>query len=149
MDNEIIDNDEELSIPNNNSIIYPGIIERMKALISDSVVIVCLMLSVGVIFSNIENVPNEARMIVFVIIFLIYDSLFTSLFGGTIGHLLIGIRVRRDDESNKNIIFPMAILRYCIKAGLGWVSLLTISRNLKGKAIHDLAVNSIVVYKNY
>ncbi len=67
------------------------------------------------VFSLFENVPDYARIIVFVFIFLLYDPLFTSIFGGTIGHMIIGIRVKRESNIQKNILFPLAILRFIMK----------------------------------
>jgi len=70
------------------------------------------------------------------------------LFGGTIGHFLIGIRVKRERKPEKNIIFPFALIRFVVKATLGWISLLTVSNNLKRKAIHDHMIGSVVIYSD-
>lgn len=126
--------------------IYPGVFDRVKAIITDGVVIFIFMLVASYIFSLFESVPDNARIIAFVFIFILYDPIFTSLFGGTIGHMVIGIRVKRESNQQKNIFFPLAILRYIVKVSLGWVSLLTISSNEKRKAIHDFLVGSVVVY---
>jgi len=125
---------------------YPGILDRVKAIFIDGIVIIVYMFIVSYIFSLFENVPDNARIIAFVFIFFLYDPLFTSLLGGTIGHMIIGIRVKRELNEQKNIKFPSAILRYIVKASLGWISLLTITANKKGKAIHDMLVGSVVVY---
>lgn len=126
--------------------IYPGLLNRIKALIADSVVIVILIFIISSVFSWFENVPDIARIIAFVFVFLLYDPICTSIFGGTIGHMIIGIRVKQDSDEQKNISFPLALVRYIVKAFLGSISLITVSGNQKGKAIHDLAVNSVVVY---
>ena len=125
---------------------YPGVFDRIKAIMADSIVIILLMFTASYIFSLFESVPDNARIIAFVFIFILYDPLFTSIFGGTIGHMLIGIRVKRESDEMKNILLPSAILRYIVKAALGWISLITVSFNPKGKAIHDYLVGSIVVY---
>lgn len=130
-------------------IIYPGILERVKATITDSIVLVVLMLALTFIFSQFENVPDKVRIIGFIFIFGLYDPLFTSFFGGTIGHILMKIRVRRKGNQKKNILFPLAIIRYIIKVLLGWVSLLTVSSSDKSLAIHDMVIGSIVLYKEY
>ena len=124
---------------------YPGIIDRVKAVVADSVVIIIFMFIASYIFSNFENVPDNARIIAFIFVFGLYDPLFTSLFGGTIGHMLLGIRVKRESNQEKNILFPLAIIRFLVKALLGWISLLTVSGNEKRKAVHDYLVGSIVV----
>ena len=126
---------------------YPGVLDRVKAVVSDSVVLVLFMAIVTYAFSIFENVPDNARIIAFIFIFILYDPIFTSVFGGTIGHMMFGIRVKRENNNMKNILFPFAIIRFILKALLGWISLLTVSGNEKRKAIHDYLVGSVVVFK--
>ncbi|MBT4730154.1 MAG: RDD family protein, partial [Bacteroidetes bacterium] len=104
---------------------YPGILKRVKAYVADWVVILLLMIIAYLIFSQFKNVADSVRIIVFLFIFLIYDPLFTSLFGGTIGHLLNGIRVKRAVDEERNIIFPLALIRFIFKTLLGWLSMIT------------------------
>lgn len=125
---------------------YPGVFDRIKAIMTDGIVVVVYMFVASYIFSLFESVPDNARIIAFVFIFLLYDPIFTSLFGGTIGHMMLGIRVKRESDEQKNILFHKAIPRYLVKVLLGWVSLLTVSGNKKRKAIHDFLVGSVVVY---
>jgi uncharacterized RDD family membrane protein YckC len=128
--------------------IYPGILSRVKALIADSIIIVILMALISFIFTNVNDVPDYARIIAFVFIFLLYDPLLTSFTGGTIGHKVVGLEVKSVKDENKNIGLPFAIIRFLGKSLLGWISLLTINFNDKGKAIHDIIVGSVVLYKN-
>jgi uncharacterized RDD family membrane protein YckC len=125
---------------------YSTFSDRVKAMLTDSIVLIVFMFVATYIFSLFESVPDYARIIAFVFIFLLYDPLFTSTFGGTIGHMIIGIRVKRESNEQKNILFHLAILRYIVKACLGVVSLFTVSNNEKGKAIHDHLAGSVVVY---
>lgn len=124
----------------------PGIIERVKAIVTDSIVMILFIILITYFFSLLNSVPDKARMIAFVFVFVLYDPLFTSIFGGTIGHMLLGLRVKRESDEKKNILFPLAILRFIVKALLGIISLITVSGNKKGKAIHDYLVGSIVIY---
>ncbi|WP_299437218.1 RDD family protein [uncultured Aquimarina sp.] len=126
---------------------YPGLFDRVKAVIVDSIVLIIFMIIITDIFSTFENVHDNARIIAFLFIFLLYDPICTSIFGGTIGHILIGIRVRRENNRKKNILFPVALLRYLVKASLGWISLLSVMSNEKRQAIHDSMVKSVVVYE--
>jgi len=127
----------------------PGVLDRVKAVVVDSVVIVLMMILAKYVFSYFENVSDSVRAAVFIFIFVLYDPLFTSLFGATIGHAANGICVKRENNHSKNLIFPLALLRFIAKYFvLGWVSLLTISMNEKRKAIHDHLVGSMVLYKN-
>lgn len=146
MDTDVLDEIEPIK-PEIKGLPFPEVIERLKAVLTDSLVIVGLMILIGTIFSNFKNVPESLRMFAFIFVFGLYDPIFTSLFGGTIGHRVMGLRIKRDDNSNKNIPFLNAVLRYFFKVFLGFISLLTVSNNEKGKAIHDIVAKSVVVYK--
>lgn len=125
---------------------YPGVAERVKAIVADGLVLMTFMFIASYVFRLFENVPDNARIFAFVFIFLLYDPLFTSSFGGTIGHMMLGIRVKRESDEQKNIPLASAIGRYIFKALLGVISLLTVTRNEKKKAIHDYIAESVVVY---
>jgi uncharacterized RDD family membrane protein YckC len=127
---------------------YVGVADRVKAVVTDSFVIIAFMIIISYIFSTFDHVPDNLRIVAFIFIFFLYDPLFTSIFGGTIGHMMFGIRVKQEKDLKRNIIFPLAIVRFIIKASLGWVSLLTVSREIKKQAIHDTIVNSVVIYKD-
>jgi uncharacterized RDD family membrane protein YckC len=127
---------------------FPGVLARVKAIVTDSVVLIILIIIFTYAFSLFDNVPDNVKVIAFVFVFILYDPIFTSVFGGTIGHMMLGIRVKRESDEKKNILFPLAILRFIVKASLGIISLLTVSGNKKGKAIHDYLVGSVVVYAN-
>lgn len=126
---------------------YPGLLDRVKAVMVDSIVLIIFMIIATSIFSAFENVPDAARIMAFLFIFFLYDPIFTSSFGGTVGHMIIGLRVKREKNTEKNVLFPLAIIRFVTKALLGWISLLTVTSNSKNKAIHDSIIGSIVVYK--
>lgn len=125
---------------------YPGILDRVKAMMTDGIMVLVLSLGVTYFFSLFEDVPNNAKIIAFVFIFVLYDPIFTSICGGTVGHMLIGIRVKREVNENKNVLFPLAILRFIVKVLLGFISLLTVTNTKKRKAIHDYIVGSVVIY---
>ena len=126
---------------------YPKLFDRIKAVFVDLLVLMGLMIIATIIFSSFENVSDNIRIAAFVFMFILYDPIFTSTFGGTLGHLMTGIRVRKDSDREKNIIFPLAIIRFVIKSFLGWISLLTVTTNSKRKAIHDSVIGSVVVFK--
>ena len=78
-------------------------------------------------------------------LFILYDPLFISIYGGTIGHSYSNINVKSEKEVTKNISFVMAVIRFLIKTSLGWISLLTVTSNSKKQALHDLVAKSIVL----
>jgi len=115
-------------------------------MVADGLILVVFMVIAASVFSQFENVPDYARIIAFVLIFFMYDPFMTSVFGGTLGHMLLGIRVRKEIDETQNVFFPFAVFRYILKVLLGWISLLTLSGNPKRKAIHDYLLGSVVVY---
>lgn len=126
---------------------YPDLSERVKASIIDAFSIIILMYIMSLIFQSEDTANINLRIVAFVTIFFLYDPLMTSLLGGTIGHFIIGLRVRQINNEDKKIGFPQAIIRFVIKVLLGWVSLLTVTSDEKHRALHDKAVMSIIVYK--
>lgn len=127
---------------------YPGILSRAKAGVIDVVFIIVMMIGVAKVVALTDNVSDELRAAAFIFIFFLYDPLFTSLFGGTIGHMISGITVRRESNPKQKVIFPLAILRFIIKSSLGLLSLLIVFRNPKRRAIHDFVSRSVVVYND-
>lgn len=126
---------------------YPGLYQRVVAIFIDSIIMIILMIITVDIFSNFEEVSIIPKIIAFLAIFCLYDPVLTSAFGGTIGHKTNGLRVKRVNNQNKNVLFHLALLRYLVKVLLGWISLLTISGNEKRQAMHDLIAGSVVVFQ--
>lgn len=127
---------------------YAGLILRIKAVFTDMVVVVGMIFLVANIFDTLQVESIPAKISAFIFIFLLYDPLFTSLFGGTIGHFIIGIRVKQGGNTSKNIQFHYAVVRYVVKVLLGGISLITVTSNSESKAIHDMLVDSVVICKS-
>ena len=127
---------------------YPDLILRIKAAFIDGFLVFLFAYGLSDILLSFESVPNSVRVAAIVFLFTLYDPISISVFGRTIGQNAMGIRVKREDDEDKNISFPSALLRYILKAVLGWISFLTIGKSLKKKAIHDSAVHSVVVFAN-
>jgi uncharacterized RDD family membrane protein YckC len=127
---------------------YPGVFDRVKAVVIDGVILILLSMLITDIFSSFSSVPSIARAVAFVVIFILYDPLLVCITGGTIGHKFIGLRVKQEANPLKNIPFSLALVRFLLKWTLGWISLLTVMGSKKRKAIHDIAVKSVVIYQN-
>lgn len=124
---------------------YGKLMDRLKAVMIDGIIIIGLGFLATKVTSSFEMVPDTVRIILFVSIFILYDPLFTSIAGGTLGHLIIGLRVRMEKNEKRKISFPKALIRFILKVALGWVSLLTVTGNAKKQAIHDSAAGSVIV----
>ncbi len=124
---------------------YALLPNRVKAAVIDAIVIVAAMYLTSEIFALFDQVPNYVRIIAAVLLSILYDPIFTSRFGGAIGHSYSNIAVKKENDTSKNISFLAALVRFILKATLGWLSLLTVTGNEKRQAIHDIAVKSVVL----
>lgn len=125
---------------------FPGLFTRVKAAFVDSFLVFLLIMLASEVLSDFDYVATWVRVLIFIFIFVLYEPLFISAFGMTIGHNLMKIKVQKDRELGGNINILAAMLRFIIKYTLGWISLLTIMGNDKRKAIHDLATNTVVIF---
>lgn len=125
----------------------PDLKERMQALILDVIILFALMFIMYKVFDAVGDVSDLVRMWGFIFIWYIYDPLLTSLLGGTLGHLAMGLRVRRIKDPNRRINILVAYVRYTVKALFGLISLIMIAASRHGQGLHDLIANSIVISK--
>jgi uncharacterized RDD family membrane protein YckC len=123
---------------------YPSLQTRVMALFIDSLILVLVFVLASYIFSFFDNVPNWLRGFVLIFMIYIYDPLFTSFAGFTIGHYIMNLRVKNTNDPSKNIMFISAIFRFLIKPLLGWLSFLTVTSNKRKRAIHDILCGSVV-----
>jgi hypothetical protein len=125
---------------------YPTLSERVQSTFIDTVFIIILMFVIASQLNKYTNPPDWIRIALFFGIWVIYEPVCTSL-GFTLGNYAKGIRVRRISDSDKKINILQALLRYVLKFILGWISFLTIHGNPQRRAIHDLAVGSVMIRK--
>lgn len=85
------------------------------------------------------------RIYITIVLVFIYEPLFTSKLC-TLGQKITGIRVRNYQNYN-NIGYFAALYRYLLKGILGFISLFSIVFSKDKRAIHDFAVDSIVIMK--
>ncbi|TKC05415.1 RDD family protein [Pedobacter polaris] len=123
---------------------YPSLVTRLQSTLIDTILIIVLMLIFSNVLDRFPNVPDWLRIILFALVFIIYEPVCTCL-GSTLGNYVKGIRVRRNEDTSKRISIFQAIIRYPIKFALGWISFLTIHTNLQKRAIHDLAAGSVMI----
>lgn len=124
---------------------YATILDRAKAAVFDSIILIVVMYGLSELFSLFENTPNYLRAISFVFLFIVYEPLFIAVYGGTIGHSVMAITVRKDVDNLKKISFVAAVFRFALKLLFGWLSFLIAAGNEKRKTVHDYAVGSIVI----
>ena len=129
---------------------YANISTRVKAAFIDVIVLIVMIYSISFIIEQFEPIPNYIRTIAFIFVFVLYEPLLVSISGATIGHFFNDIVVMQDKQMSKKLPFYKAFIRFIIKYLLGWVSLFTIHSEEQKKALHDLAVGSVVIpFKTY
>lgn len=133
-------------IKNTEKLIYPLVSDRYKAAFIDAFVMIGFWFAFTILFSSLENLPQEVRIAAYVFSVFLYEPLFVALFGASIGHMSGGLKVRRESNRDKKIYFFAAIFRFFVKVILGIIALFTITKENKGRAIHDMASGSIVLF---
>jgi uncharacterized RDD family membrane protein YckC len=123
---------------------FPSLLARIKAIFLDTLVLLVFFAVTSVVIDNVGGAPDAVRIALIMIIFL-YDPVLTAFAGATIGHKIMGIKVRKFDAPGSKISLPMAFVRFFVKWLLGWISLLTVTSNAHKRAIHDLASGSIMI----
>lgn len=126
---------------------YPSLLDRSKAATVDAIILIAAMYGLSELFQLFDHVPNAVRAFSWVFLFIIYEPLLVSLYGGTIGHNYFGLTVRRDSQSQRKLSYGVAVLRFAVKVLLGWLSFLVAIGNEKRKTIHDFMSNSVVLYE--
>lgn len=125
---------------------YPELGTRYRSILVDTMVLVALMFAAGHLFEAWTGAPEAARMYAFLFIWAGYEPLCMTL-GGTVGNRLQGIQVRKAGNEAKRINLLQAYVRYAVKLSLGWLSFLTMGRDPKRRALHDLASGSVMTVR--
>ena len=128
-----------------NTITFPGVSDRIKASFADSIILIVFLIVISYLLSALD-ISSTAVKVCLLILFFLYNPLLTCFLGGTIGHFMLGIRIKQEKDYTKNINIIAAIIRFIFKLSLGWLSLLTISKSQQRRALHDMMCSSVVIY---
>jgi len=80
-------------------------------------------------------------------IILLLEPVAVSITGGTVGHHLVGIRVRRI-HADVRLNLPLALIRFVVKAAFGLPAFFVVLVTRRRQGLHDLAARSLVVHKS-
>lgn len=126
---------------------YPYLKERIYAMVIDSILIIIMMFIFYGLFGNDEDAGDTTRMIAFVFTYTL-EPMCVAFLGGSLGHYIMGIRVKQQANEHKNINILLALVRSVVKILLGILSLLWMNISNKNRALHDKLVGSVVIYKS-
>ena len=122
---------------------YASVIDRVKSTTIDTLLLIACFYLLSDILNSMNNVSESLRILLFICI-LMYEPIFISL-NGTFGNHKNSIRVRQNKDTTKKLNFFQSLLRYILKISLGWISLIFILMNQKGRALHDIISGSIMI----
>lgn len=123
---------------------YPELSERIQSSFIDGLFSIALIFACSAGLEKAGEVADEVRIGLFVLIFIAYEPVCTSL-GCTLGNYIKGIRVRNVSNPSHKINFLQALIRYVVKIFMGWLSFITIHFNPQKRAMHDLAAGSLMI----
>ena len=118
---------------------YPYIWPRFQAVFVDTLFLLGVVLLVPLF---LQDYP--AARILLLLAVLAYEPVLTA-FACTLGHGVIGIRVRRADDPSRRLSLPAAYVRWFLKAAFGIISLLFMRDDNHNRALHDLAAGSVMI----
>ncbi|MFM2229627.1 MAG: hypothetical protein RL607_885 [Bacteroidota bacterium] len=125
---------------------YPQLQERTKAAMIDGVILISLLIVTSDLLQLLPNPSSELKACLFIVYFILYEPILVSMRGGTIGHALAGIAIRKYHYTTEKINFFSALWRFFVKTSLGWISVIRYFSNKEGRMLHDKASGAIMVY---
>jgi uncharacterized RDD family membrane protein YckC len=123
---------------------YCTLTDRVKSIVIDSLFLILAMLAFSSVLDMFNDPPVWARVVMFVAIWFLYEPVCVA-YGCTIGQYIMHIRVRSAKDTSEHIHIILSYIRYIIKLLLGWLSFLSIAINPQKQAIHDMAVESVMI----
>ena len=143
LDSSFITAPVETAVKDERSYRYPVVLTRYKASFIDTGLFLFVMVVTMVVFGDSEY-RSPVMISLAAVFFLIYNPLLI-VFSATVGQRVMNIRVRSYDDPSQPIQLWQSYLRIVVKAGLGWISLISVLINSEKRAIHDLIATSVVV----
>lgn len=116
---------------------------RIQAVLLDGIIILVILVSLIIFVSHIE-LSQPIKICLFVFAGVLFEPVLVSIIGASLGHHYKGLRVEKDG-CGKNLNILEAMFRFFVKSTLGIFSLVFFLTTKRHKALHDLAVNSVVV----
>lgn len=134
---------QPISLDLEQSVKYPRLVNRYKALLTDSALLLTALILIMLVTENSES--RSTIMITSGLVLLLgYEPILTA-YSQTIGQSIMKIQVRQFRQPDQKISLINAYVRWFTKGLLGWLSFITINFNSGHRAIHDLASDSIMI----
>jgi uncharacterized RDD family membrane protein YckC len=126
--------------------IYPRLIRRVRAILIDSVILICILLFWWLTLPLTVDFHPVLKIAPLFLLMFILEPLMVAYTGGTPGHHIMGIRVQ-NMKTGAYVGVVRAFIRALLRGLLGWLSFVIVLTSKKHQAIHDLITQTVVVLK--
>lgn len=135
----------EQSTPDPN--VYPRLVKRLQGVFIDGFVVpLCAMATlVALTYAGVES--TWIKVLGPLLVVLVLEPVAVSATGGSIGHHIVGLRVRKE-RADERISLLAAIVRFVVKALFGLPAFFVAFVNRRRQGLHDLAARSLIIYKS-
>ena len=125
--------------------LYAAINLRARAFLFDTALVCGGIIVLLILSAFLDEVPGFGRFFVIAMFALIvlYEPIFVSARGATIGHRWANIQIVRD-ATGRAPSFPIAFVRFLVKAFLGFPSFLAMAFTRRRQSIHDVVSGTTV-----
>jgi uncharacterized RDD family membrane protein YckC len=127
-------------------LLYPRVLRRVQGALIDGLVIPVAAVGAIVALGYAGIGSGYLKGMVALFLILLLEPLAVSFTGGSIGHHVVGMRVRRISRDEKIGILS-ALVRFVVKTLAGLPAFLVVLTTRRRQALHDVAARSVVVYK--
>jgi uncharacterized RDD family membrane protein YckC len=127
----------------NQNWVYPRFLRRFQAVTIDSIMLSILFMGLLLILTKWGIMGRNGFMITVVIVML-WEPLWVSITGASVGHHLIGLRIV-NKSTGRNLNIVASFFRFILKMCLGIPSLVFIFITRYHQALHDGIAHSVVI----
>jgi uncharacterized RDD family membrane protein YckC len=124
---------------------YARLSSRAKAILIDAAITGFVLVLLVIVGSATEDVPGSGRIFLLLMLgwLFLYEPLQVWLFGSTIGHRRVNLRVVSDKTGGPPSL-AISFARFLIKGILGFPSFVSMAFTRRYQAIHDLVTGTTV-----
>ncbi|MES2672906.1 MAG: RDD family protein [Pseudomonadota bacterium] len=126
---------------------YPRLLRRIRALLIDSMILLVIVIVCFLLAGIFDAGSKLLRASIAFIPVIIYEPLFVSLRGATIGHQIMGIEIV-SAKSMRKLNIVVSFIRSFFKFIFGLPSLYFVLTTKKHQALHDIFSGALVVIKS-
>lgn len=126
---------------------YPRLVRRLRGVFIDSLIVPLAALGtlVALTYAGVES--TWIKVVCPLLVVLLLEPVAVSVTGGSIGHHLTGLRVRKE-HVDERINVLAATIRFVVKAVFGLPAFFVAFVTRRRQGLHDLAARSLIVHKS-